>query len=170
MTTEERREAVARLLKNAPDVLTPREVAKWTRYGKNTVYAMLKDGILPGYVFRGSYLVGKEDLIDFMVEHTDDVAHRYHGKGGGREWIVTVSCKHTPNTLPSNRRRKFCISANANARGCYRTAYCLARTAERKQGNTRYAETMSSPALKICTHTIFLVYSRQSQTHRRYEI
>ena len=54
MTNEERREAVARLLKNAPDVLTPREVAKWTRYGKNTVYAMLKDGILPGYVFRGS--------------------------------------------------------------------------------------------------------------------
>ena len=43
---------------------------------------MLKDGTLPGYVFRGSYLVGKEDLIDFMVEHTDDIAHRYHVKGG----------------------------------------------------------------------------------------
>jgi len=82
MTSEERREAVARLLKNAPDVLTPREVAKWTRYGKNTVYAMLKDGTLQGYVFRGGYLVGKEDLIDFMVEHTDDIAHRYHVKGG----------------------------------------------------------------------------------------
>ena len=54
MTNEERREAVARLIKNAPD----------------------------GYVFRGSYLVGKEDLIDFMVEHTDDIAHRYHVKGG----------------------------------------------------------------------------------------
>jgi excisionase family DNA binding protein len=77
MTNEERREAVARLLKNAPDVLTPREVAKWTRYGKNTVYAMLKDGTLHGYVFRGSYLVGKEDLIDFMVEQTDDIAYRY---------------------------------------------------------------------------------------------
>ena len=36
----------------------------------------------PGYVFRGIYLVGKEDLIDFMVEHTDDIAHRYHVKGG----------------------------------------------------------------------------------------
>jgi len=82
MTTEERREAVARLLKNAPDVLAPREVARWTRYGKNTVYAMLKDGTLQGYVFRGGYLVGKEDLIDFMVEHTDDIAHRYHVKGG----------------------------------------------------------------------------------------
>ena len=80
MTNEERREAVARLLKNAPDVLTPREVAKWTRYGKNTVYAMLKDGTLLGYVFRGSYLVGKEDLIDFMVEHTDDIAHRSQNK------------------------------------------------------------------------------------------
>jgi hypothetical protein len=68
MTNEERREAVAKLLKNAPDVLTPREVAKWTRYGRNTVYAMLKDG--------------KEDHIDFMVEHTDDIAHRYHVKGG----------------------------------------------------------------------------------------
>ena len=82
MTTEERREAIARLLKNAPDVLTPREVAKWSRYGRNTVYAMLKDGTLPRYVFRGSSLVGKEDLIDFMVEHTDDIAHRYNVKGG----------------------------------------------------------------------------------------
>jgi len=82
MTNEERREAVARLLKNAPDVLTPREVTKWSRYGRNTVYAMLKDGTLQGYVFRGGYLVGKEDLIDFMVEHTDDIAHRYHVKGG----------------------------------------------------------------------------------------
>lgn len=50
MTNEERLEAVARLLKNAPEVLTPREVAKWTRYGRNTVYAMLKDGNLPEYV------------------------------------------------------------------------------------------------------------------------
>lgn len=82
MTNEERREAVAKLLKNAPEVLTPREVATWSRYGRNTVYAMLKDGTLKGYVFRGSYLVGKEDLIDFMVEHTDDIARRFHVKGG----------------------------------------------------------------------------------------
>ena len=50
MTNEERREAVAKLLKNAPDVLTSREVAKWSRYGRNTVYAMLKDGTFHGYV------------------------------------------------------------------------------------------------------------------------
>jgi hypothetical protein len=54
MTNEEKREALERLLKNAPDVLTPIEVSRWTRYGRNTVYKMLKDGTLKGYVFRGA--------------------------------------------------------------------------------------------------------------------
>ena len=81
MTNEEKREALERLLKNAPDVLTPVEVSRWTRYGRNTVYKMLKDGTLKGYVFRGAYLVGKEYLIEFMVEHTDDLSRRYRVKG-----------------------------------------------------------------------------------------
>ena len=73
MTNEEKRESLERLLKNAPYVLTPVEVSRWTRYGRNTVYKMLKDGTLKGYVLRGAYLVGKEDLIEFMVEHMTEI-------------------------------------------------------------------------------------------------
>ena len=76
MTNEERREAVARLLKNAPDVLTPREVAKWTRYGRNTVYAMLRSGELPSIQYRGTYLISKAELVEYMAAHADDTPRK----------------------------------------------------------------------------------------------
>ena len=81
MTNEERRETVARLLKNAPEVLTPREVANWTRYGKNTVYAMLKDGILPckdsGKRTR-QYTIRRDDVITCLENlHTYDIPRMF---------------------------------------------------------------------------------------------
>ena len=39
MTAEERKNAYARLLRECPEILTPRMVARWTRQSKNTVYA-----------------------------------------------------------------------------------------------------------------------------------
>ena len=76
MTNEERREAVARLLKNAPDVLTPREVSKWTPYGRNTVYAMLRSGELPSIQYRGTYLISKAELVEYMTAHADDTPRK----------------------------------------------------------------------------------------------
>ena len=76
MTNEERREALARLLKNAPDVLTPREVAKWSRYGRNTVYAMLRSGELPSIQYRGTYLISKAELVEYMTSHADDTPRK----------------------------------------------------------------------------------------------
>ena len=76
MTNEERREAVARLLKNAHEVLTPREVAKWTHYGRNTVYAMLRSGELPSIQYRGTYLISKAELVEYMTAHADDTPRK----------------------------------------------------------------------------------------------
>ncbi|MBO4308804.1 MAG: helix-turn-helix domain-containing protein [Clostridia bacterium] len=72
MTAEERKDAYARLLRECPEVLTPRMVAKWTRQSKNTVYAEIRSGDLPAVPYRRGYLIAKADLIDYMVTHAED--------------------------------------------------------------------------------------------------
>ena len=72
MTTEERKNAYARLLRECPEILTPRMVARWTRQSKNTVYAEIKSGDISAIPYRGGYLIAKADLIDYMVAHAEE--------------------------------------------------------------------------------------------------
>ena len=72
MTPEERKNAYARLLRECPEILTPRMVARWTRQSKNTVYAEIKSGDIPAVPYRGGYLIAKADLIDYMVAHAEE--------------------------------------------------------------------------------------------------
>ena len=64
MNIKEKRKAFEKLLAGAPEVMTPMQVAKWTPYGRNTVYAMLWSGELPSIQYRGTYLIGKAELVD----------------------------------------------------------------------------------------------------------
>ena len=72
MEQNEMREAIEHLLKHCPDVLTPRKVVEWSPFGKNTVYAILRDGELPSVRYRGVYLIAKSDLIQYLVDHAND--------------------------------------------------------------------------------------------------
>ena len=47
MNIQEKRKAFEKLLAGAPEVMSPLQVSKWTPYGRNTVYAMLRSGELP---------------------------------------------------------------------------------------------------------------------------
>lgn len=43
---------------------------------KNTVYEMIDNKEIPAYLYKGNYLIAKSDVIEYMVEHTDDKPHR----------------------------------------------------------------------------------------------
>ena len=47
MNINQKRKAFEKLISGAPEVMTPMQVAMWTRYGRNTVYAMPGSGKLP---------------------------------------------------------------------------------------------------------------------------
>ena len=47
MNNQEKRKAFEKLLAGAPEVMSPLQVSKWTPYGRNTVYAMLRSGEFP---------------------------------------------------------------------------------------------------------------------------
>ena len=72
MTTEEKTKGLEHLLRKCPDVLTVIEAARWSHIGKNTFQRLIKEGKLTAYIYRGKRLISKADLIDYLVETTDD--------------------------------------------------------------------------------------------------
>ncbi|MBQ1536939.1 MAG: helix-turn-helix domain-containing protein [Ruminococcus sp.] len=76
MTNDEKRKELERMMKHCPEILTPGKVAKWSPFGKNRVYALLKTGELRSFIYQGGYIVAKSDLIDYLIEHSNDKSNR----------------------------------------------------------------------------------------------
>lgn len=85
MTTEEKYEALTALLRALPDVLSPMQIARTLHQSKNLIYDLLKKGELKSYQYSGKYLIAKLDLIDYMMDHTDDDRSHHFKIGGGRD-------------------------------------------------------------------------------------
>ena len=56
--------------------MSPLQVSKWTPYGRNTVYSMLRSGELPSIQYRGTYLISKAELVEYMTAHADDTPRK----------------------------------------------------------------------------------------------
>ena len=77
MNIQKKRKAFEKLLAGAPEVMSPLQVSKWTPYGRNTIYAMLRSGELPSIQYRGTYLISKAEVDaigniynpDYVSEH-----------------------------------------------------------------------------------------------------
>ena len=77
-------QAVTHLLRGAPDVLTPSKIVRWTPFGKNTVYELINSGKLRSFQYRGSHIVAKADLIDYLVATANDPNGKRFRVGGGK--------------------------------------------------------------------------------------
>jgi excisionase family DNA binding protein len=77
MTNEEKRKKLTGMLSKCPEVLTPIRASKWIPIGKNKIYELIHNGEIRSFVYRGGYLIVKEDLINYMVEHSDDQGGKY---------------------------------------------------------------------------------------------
>jgi excisionase family DNA binding protein len=72
MKIEENRKGLEHLFKKCPDVLTVLDAARWTRMSKNTIRALINEGKLTAYAYRGRRLISKHDLIEYLAATTDD--------------------------------------------------------------------------------------------------
>ena len=72
MTTEEKINGLAHLLRKCPDVLTVLDAARWTRMSKNSIHAAINEGKLTTYTYRGKRLISKVDFIEYLAATTDD--------------------------------------------------------------------------------------------------
>ena len=66
-----------RMLKNAPDLMTPLKVSKCTPLGKNRVYELIKSGEIRSIIFQNSYIIAKADIIEYLADHAHDKNRRH---------------------------------------------------------------------------------------------
>lgn len=76
MNKDEKRKELERMLKKCPEILTPAKVVRWSPFGKNKVYELLRRGELRSFCYQGGYIISKDDLIDYLADHCDDDAGR----------------------------------------------------------------------------------------------
>ena len=85
-TREERINDFEKMLRKAPDIMSPIKVAKFSPFGKNRVYEMIHTGELKAYIYQNTYIIAKIDLIEYLADHCEDASKRTYTikKEGGR--------------------------------------------------------------------------------------
>ena len=72
MTREEKIEQLERMLVNLPEIMSPLKVSKSVPIGKNRVYELIKTKELRAFIYQGTYIIAKIDLIEYLAATTDD--------------------------------------------------------------------------------------------------
>ena len=85
MTKEEKIQELERMFKNCPEILTPIKASRFTPIGKNGIYELIKKQELRAFNYRGSYLIAKADLIEYLADHSDDESPKHFSIGKGRQ-------------------------------------------------------------------------------------
>ena len=78
MTYEERVNELRRMLRPCPDILTPLKACKWSPLGKNKIYDLIKKGELRSFIYQNSYIITKEDLIEYLANHATDDGKKHY--------------------------------------------------------------------------------------------
>lgn len=71
MTREEKVAELERMLAKVPDVMSPLKASKCSPFGRNKVYELIKNKDLRAFVFQGSYIIAKVDLIETIVDYSE---------------------------------------------------------------------------------------------------
>lgn len=77
MTREEKIAELERMLSKVPDVMSPLRASKCSPFGRNKIYALIKSKELRAFVFQGSYIIAKVDLIETIVNLSDEEGRIY---------------------------------------------------------------------------------------------
>ena len=72
MTREEKIVKLEKMLRKAPEVLTPMQASRCSPLGKNRIYGLIKSKELRSFIYRGGYIIAKADLIEYLADHSDD--------------------------------------------------------------------------------------------------
>ena len=68
MKREEKIIELERMLTKVPDIMSPLRASKCSPFGKNQVYELIRNKELRAFVYQGSYIIAKMDLIETIVD------------------------------------------------------------------------------------------------------
>ncbi len=66
-----------RMLQKCPQCLTPRKVYSYTPLSKHKTYELIRSGELPSFIYQGTYVINKDDLLAYLLNHINDVKSGY---------------------------------------------------------------------------------------------
>lgn len=72
MTRNERIAQFEKMLRRAPEIMSPMKVARFSPFGKNKVYELIKTKQLKAYVYQNAYIIAKIDLIEYLADHCEE--------------------------------------------------------------------------------------------------
>ena len=76
-TREERIKEFETMLRKAPEIMSPLKVAKFSPFGKNRVYEMIKTKELKAYKYQNTYIIAKVNLVEYLADHCEDGSLRH---------------------------------------------------------------------------------------------
>lgn len=76
-TREERIKEFETMLRKAPEIMSPLKVAKFSPFGKNRVYEMIRTKELKAYKYQNTYIIAKVDLVEYLADHCEDGSLRH---------------------------------------------------------------------------------------------
>ena len=79
MTRQEKIAQFERMLRRPPEIMSPMKAARFSPFGKNKVYELIKTKQLKAYVYQNAYIIAKIDLIEYLADHCEDGSLRYFG-------------------------------------------------------------------------------------------
>ena len=76
ITREERIKEFEKMLRKAPELMSPLKVSRCSPFGKNRVYEMIHTGELKAYIYQDAYIIAKIDLIEYLADHCEEATKR----------------------------------------------------------------------------------------------
>lgn len=83
MVQNELKKELQRMMQKCPQCLTPRKIYRYTPLSENRIYELIRTGELPAFIYQGTYVVNKDDVIEYLLKHSDDDSRRYKAKSKG---------------------------------------------------------------------------------------
>ena len=80
MAQNELKKELQRMMQKCPHCLTPRKIYRYTPLSENRIYELIRTGELPAFIYQGTYVVNKDDVIEYLLNHSDDDSRRYKAK------------------------------------------------------------------------------------------
>ncbi len=71
-TREEKIKDFEQMIRNAPDFMFPQTVMRFSAFGRNKVYELINTKQLKSYIQKGTHIVLKKDLIEYLADHCED--------------------------------------------------------------------------------------------------
>ena len=76
-TREEKIKDFEQMLRKAPDFMFTQTLLKFSPFGRNKTYELINTKELKSYIQKGTRIVLKKDLVEYLADHCEDRNLRY---------------------------------------------------------------------------------------------